>query len=101
VPKSGYRGYPTFEDQAELNARIFTAIKKGWPILAHTNGDAATDQFLTAVRTALKAHPVPDHRTVIIHAQTLREDQLDEAKKLGMLLSFFRGLFQQVGHIGP
>jgi predicted amidohydrolase YtcJ len=91
APKSEYRGYPAFEDQTGLNALIFTAIRKGWPILAHTNGDAATDQLITAVRAALKIHPVEDHRTTIIHAQTMREDQLDEAKKLGMLPSFFPG----------
>jgi predicted amidohydrolase YtcJ len=91
APNSGYRGYPAFEDQAGLNALIFTAIKNGWPILAHTNGDAAADQLLTAMQAALKAYPVADHRATIIHAQTLREDQLDEAKRLGMLPSFFPG----------
>jgi predicted amidohydrolase YtcJ len=89
APRSDYRGYPAFEDQASLNALILMAVQKGWPILAHTNGDAAADQLLTAVRAALRVHPVKDHRTTIIHAQTLHEDQLDAAKRLGMLPSFF------------
>ena len=45
------------------------------PIMAHANGDAAADMLLAAVR---KSSISSDHRTVMIHAQTVREDQLDQ-----------------------
>ena len=33
--------------------------------------------------------PMPDHRSVIIHAQLMRADQLDRAKELNVVPSFF------------
>lgn len=83
-----YRGYP------HLNEELFTrlvmrAYAENAPLLVHTNGDAATDLYIKAVRTASAAHPEADVRPVIIHAQTMREDQLDAAAELGMLPSFF------------
>ena len=48
------------------------------PIMAHANGDAAADMLIKAVK---KSSISSDHRTVMIHAQTVREDQLDEMKK--------------------
>lgn len=89
VPPPGqpadYRGYPILADAvvddmfaAYLDARI--------PILAHANGDAAADQMIRAIS---KARPKADHRTVMIHAQTVREDQLDQMSELGIIPSFF------------
>ena len=54
-------------------------------MLAHANGDAAADMLIEAVR---KANPSDDHRTVMIHAQTI-EDQLSLMKELGMIPSYF------------
>jgi predicted amidohydrolase YtcJ len=45
--------------------------------------------LLAAVQAAEHAHPGRDRRTVIVHAQTIREDQLDDALTLGMIPSFF------------
>lgn len=87
----GYRGYPMIETQAETDRQVLKAYQNDWPLLCHTNGDAATDMFLDAVEKSEKAYPGRDRRTVIIHAQTMRDDQLDLAKKLGMVPSFFPG----------
>jgi predicted amidohydrolase YtcJ len=57
--------------------------------VAHTNGDAATDMLIESMRKGLAKYPVKDHRTVINHAQMIREDQLDAAKELGLVPSFF------------
>ncbi|MGC6472042.1 MAG: amidohydrolase [Parvibaculales bacterium] len=83
-----YRGYP------HLNEEVFTnlvqrAYAENAPLLVHTNGDAATDLYIKAVRKASGTYPEADVRPVIIHAQTMREDQLDAAAELGMLPSFF------------
>lgn len=51
--------------------------------------DAATDILLEAIRNVRGDQPRPELRTTIIHAQTMREDQLDVAKAHGMCPSFF------------
>ena len=65
------------------------AFSKGWQILAHCNGDAASDQFIVAIRAATEKYGKADRRPVMIHSQTVREDQLDEMKELGIIPSFF------------
>jgi predicted amidohydrolase YtcJ len=58
-------------------------------VIAHCNGDASADQFLAAIERAESLTPMPDRRPVMIHAQTVREDQLDRMAELGVLPSFF------------
>ncbi|MEQ8935752.1 MAG: amidohydrolase family protein, partial [Amphiplicatus sp.] len=41
------------------------------------------------VNDALGEQPSRDHRTVIIHAQMMRDDQIDRAKALGAVPSYF------------
>jgi len=92
VPPEGqaadYRGYPAVSDN-EAVALVDKAFDNGWQILAHCNGDAAADQFITAIRAATKKYGKADRRPVMIHSQTVREDQLDEMKQLGIIPSFF------------
>ena len=92
VPPAGrgkdYAGSPAMSDD-EANAFVDEAFKKGWQILVHCNGDAAADQFIQAVRLATAKHGPGDRRPVMIHAQTVREDQLDAMKELGIIPSFF------------
>lgn len=76
-------GYPTMTDQQVAQAVRF-AQSRHIPILAHCNGDAAAAQFLAALR----ANP-GGCTPVMIHAQLLGADQLDEAAQLGVLVSFF------------
>ena len=49
----------------------------------HANGDAAIDMLINGVAAALDNREPPDHRTVIIHAQLMRKDQLESTKKTG------------------
>jgi predicted amidohydrolase YtcJ len=58
---------------------IDLAFRQHWPILAHANGDAAIDQYLNVIANAQKKYDASQRRDVIIHAQTMREDQLDRA----------------------
>jgi predicted amidohydrolase YtcJ len=62
--------------------------ERGIPLIAHANGDAAAEQIILAVERAHAAYP-GDHRPVMIHAQTVRADQLDRMKAVGMIPSFF------------
>jgi predicted amidohydrolase YtcJ len=54
--------------------------------MAHANGDAAADMLIDAIE---KANLEYDHRTIMIHAQTVREDQLDKMKALQIIPSYF------------
>jgi predicted amidohydrolase YtcJ len=54
--------------------------------MAHANGDAAADMLIKAVNDT---DITSDHRTIMIHAQTVREDQLDQMKELRIIPSYF------------
>jgi predicted amidohydrolase YtcJ len=82
---SGYAAMP--DDQAI--AAVERAYRNGWQILIHTNGDAAIDQMIKAVESASKRYPGSDRRTVMIHGQTLREDQVPKLKALGIFSALF------------
>ncbi len=93
VPPPGqsadYAGYPAFPKESEVIALVDSAYGNNWQILAHCNGDAAIDELITAIDHAEKRHPKNDRRTVGIHSQTARMDQLDSFKSLGIIPSFF------------
>jgi predicted amidohydrolase YtcJ len=57
--------------------------------LAHCNGDAASDQYIAALKQAGEPDQLKSIRPVMIHAQTVREDQLDEMSRVGIIPSFF------------
>ncbi len=83
-----YRGYPVMTNN-RAKALIRDYLSRGIPMQIHANGDAAADMLINAVAAAVADDPVEDHRTVMIHAQTVREDQLDRMQALGIIPSFF------------
>ena len=92
-----YRAYGTMEPE-RYKTGATAMIEGGVPILVHANGDAAMDLMLDGVDEALAGMEDaprtdvdgrPDHRSVIIHAQLMRADQLDRAAELNVVLSFF------------
>jgi predicted amidohydrolase YtcJ len=83
-----YCGYPT-HGRAELVRRVVELNRQGYQIAIHANGDAAIDDVLAAYTAAQKDTPRPDARDRIEHCQTVREDQLDLIKSLGVTPSFF------------
>ncbi|BDZ42132.1 hypothetical protein GCM10025865_14310 [Paraoerskovia sediminicola] len=64
--------------QDEANALVENAYRNGVQVFAHCNGDAAIDRLLEAHRTAVAAGATPSGRTVPIHSQVMRHEQLDE-----------------------
>jgi len=83
-----YRAYPTYPAE-KFNPKIAQLIERGTPTLVHANGDAAIDMLIDGVAAALDNKELPDHRTVIIHAQLMRKDQLERTKKLGLVPSYY------------
>jgi len=91
VPKGqpkDYRGYAAIDQKTAMGA-VEKAFANGWQILCHGNGDAAIDVFIDAVRVAKAKHPQADIRPVLIHGQTMREDQVGALKQLGIFPSLF------------
>lgn len=86
-----YRGYPWLTDE-QLHTSIRRALTDGQQLLTHCNGDASAQQLLDIYEEelALSDHPNKDSlRPVMIHCQTVREDQLDRMQKLEMIPSIF------------
>jgi predicted amidohydrolase YtcJ len=83
-----YHGYPIMP-QEEMNERVSTAFKHNMPVITHANGDAAMDMLITALEYALEEHGDRDHRTTIIHGQTMRLDQVQRMANLDMVASYF------------
>lgn len=94
IPPEGkdkdYCGYPMQEDN-EFVAKVYEEVlKRDMQILTHTNGDQASEQLITNFEKAKeKTGCTSDTRPVMIHAQTVREDQLDRMAPLNMIPSFF------------
>ena len=80
-----YKGYPLIP-QSEVSKWVKRYADLRIPIMAHANGDAAADMLIEAVKNA---DITADHRTIMIHAQTVREDQLDQMKELSIIPSYF------------
>lgn len=83
-----YRGLQTAPTDATIEA-FSRCYERGWQILAHANGDAAIDLMIAAAREAERRHGKRDRRPVLIHGQTLREDQVDQLRDLGIFPSLF------------
>ena len=83
-----YAGYAMLEEVQAL-AMFDDAYAQGWQVINHANGDAAIDQLIRVARAATQKHGPADRRTVGIHSQTIREDQLDAYQELGIIPSLF------------
>jgi len=83
-----YRGYAAVDEKTTFDA-VEKAFANGWQILCHSNGDAAIDRYIEAVRRAKEKFPDVDNRPVLIHGQTLRHDQVAQLKALGIFPSLF------------
>lgn len=85
-----YAGYPWMKDEDVLSC-IESALNNQRQVLAHCNGDAASDQYLRCYQKALEKKDDRTLRPVMIHCQTVRKDQLELMKEIGMIPSIFVG----------
>ncbi|MFM9088665.1 MAG: amidohydrolase [Cyanobium sp.] len=85
--EADWRGQPLFPPEL-INKIVKEIASKSIPIFCHCNGDAAIDLMIDAARAAgITAEQ--DRRTVIVHSQFMRPDQLDAYVELGFTPSFF------------
>lgn len=91
VPYKGdadYRGYARVSRE-ELFRQVREIFKHGYKVAIHTNGDASINDALDAIEAALQEFPAEDHRTILIHSQMSRLDQVERMARLGVTPSFF------------
>ncbi|MFM9852103.1 MAG: amidohydrolase, partial [Sphingomonadaceae bacterium] len=81
VPPEGkgadYRGYPAI-DLKLFNIRLAEAAKNNWQVFVHVNGDEAAQALIDGVR----ANGLTGKRTIAIHNQVVRPEQLRAMKAL-------------------
>lgn len=87
MEKKNISGYPARTDK-EIIESIKICLKEGASLLAHCNGDEAAEQFIRCAEKFDK-EDIKKIRPVMIHAQTVREDQLKRMKSLNIIPSFF------------
>ncbi len=85
---SDYVAYPSYDPET-YKARMPGLLARGVPVLAHANGDQAIQLMIDGIAEAVAGKPIPDHRSVAIHAQLVRPDQLDRIKQLGIIPSYY------------
>jgi predicted amidohydrolase YtcJ len=57
----------------------------------HMNGDAAAEQALRAIESAIEEQGMSDHRPVFIHNTYMRPDQIARVKKVGAVPTYTSG----------
>lgn len=83
------KGFPNL-NQKQVEGLLELAYRNGVQLYSHCNGDAAVDMMIRGherVQAALGGQK--DRRTLIIHSQIMRPDQLDAYRRLGLLPTFF------------
>ena len=93
VPPEGegpdYRGFPVQSEESVIHL-MKKAVENHWQINVHANGDEAIEQMIRCYEKALEEPKSRERlRPVVIHCQTVREDQLDRMERIGMTASFF------------
>ncbi|MDF2399793.1 amidohydrolase family protein [Pseudomonas sp. 3MA1] len=73
---------------------IHAAVKKGWPLMIHANGDRAIEFTLQAYDLALQGQSGLDKRHRIEHCSLLTPKTLKTMQRLGLSPSFL------IGHVG-
>lgn len=78
----------TTQPKEEFLRQVKMAFDAGLQVFVHANGDATIDQVIEAVEKA-GITAAKDRRTIVVHSQFQRPDQLDKYVRLGMSPSYF------------
>jgi len=74
----------------EVESFTRAVAEQGQQLIVHCNGDAAAQLWVDTAEKVGAEHPaLLEARPVMIHAQTVRDDQLDRMAALGMIASIF------------
>jgi predicted amidohydrolase YtcJ len=86
--EKNWKGEPGLPPDA-MKATMKTCYEKGLQVLMHANGDAAIDFLIEAHKLAAGTEPAKDRRTVCIHCQFIRPDQLKAFAELKIVPALF------------
>lgn len=86
--EESWTGEPTFPPEM-FNDMVKGCYDLGVQLFVHTNGDAAIDMALAAHELAVPDALKTDRRTVFVHSQFVRRDQLDKYAAYGIIPSFY------------
>lgn len=83
-------GFPNVTQDA-FNKAVLKGYQHNVRTFVHCNGDATIDMYIKAIKYADSALGITqnDRRSVVIHSQFVRPDQLSEYKKLGIIPALF------------
>jgi predicted amidohydrolase YtcJ len=82
-----WRGETT-QHRDEFLRQVKMALGAGLQVFIHANGDATIDQVIEAVDQA-GIRAANDRRTIVVHSQFQRPDQLDKYVRLGLSPTYF------------
>lgn len=83
---NNYYGYGTMSND-DVEKAIKSSLNSNIQLLAHCNGDKACEQFIDCIKKYV--NKIKNLRPVMIHAQLLGIDQIDNIKKFNIIPSFF------------
>ncbi|PCH72694.1 MAG: metal-dependent hydrolase [Rhodobacteraceae bacterium] len=86
--ETNWKGEPTFAPEM-FNKMVKTCYDLGVQLYVHTNGDAAGDLTITAHELAAADDLDADRRTVVVHSQFVRTDQLEKYVEYNLIPSFY------------
>lgn len=86
--RAGHAGYPAASADEVFDA-VAWAFEHDIQVITHANGEAAIDQLLAAIEEATRRSGGGDRRSVLIHGQFLRRDQVGPLQRLGIVPSLF------------
>ncbi|GMG87163.1 amidohydrolase [Biformimicrobium ophioploci] len=85
--EQAWRGKPT-QPEADFISQVQQALADGLHVFVHANGDATIDAVIEAVSGA-GITAADDRRTIVVHSQFQRPEQLDRYVELGLSPSYF------------
>jgi len=86
--EENWLGEPTFPPEM-FNGMVKTCYDLGVQTFIHTNGDATIDLAIAAHEMAAADDLDADRRTVLVHSQFVRRDQLDKFAAYKFIPSFY------------
>ncbi len=85
-----YRGHSLFTMES-LHRTMAQYLASDRAMAIHTNGDGAIEQVLNVLEAIGNHRAESRRRVVLVHAQTIRQDQIDRLAALGVTPSYFPG----------
>ncbi len=83
-----YTGQPAIPTMS-LHAQILKYHRAGFQLAIHGNGDAAIQSIIDGLKKAQDDTPRTDARHLVVHAQTIRQSQLEALAEFRISASFF------------